>query len=52
MGQYESVFIKIDDLDKDFKYARANLYDIIERGSEALNNIVDLAGQSQHPRSY
>ena len=40
------------DLDKDFKYARANLYDIIERGSEALNNIVDLAGQSQHPRSY
>lgn len=39
-------------LEGDFKYARANLYDIIERGSEALNNIVDLAGQSQHPRSY
>ena len=40
------------DFEKDFKYARSNLYDIIERGSEALNNIVDLAGQSQHPRSY
>jgi hypothetical protein len=39
-------------MEKDFKYARANLYDIIERGSEALNNIVDLASQSQHPRSY
>ena len=34
------------------QYARENLYNIIERGSDALNNIVELAAQSQHPRSY
>ena len=39
-------------LDTDFQYARENLYNIIERGTDALNGIVDLANQSQHPRSF
>ena len=39
-------------VDNDFKYARENLYNIIERGTDALNGIVDLANQSQHPRSF
>jgi len=39
-------------LDSDFQYARENLYNIIERGTDALNGIVDLANQSQHPRSF
>jgi len=41
-----------EDLNNDFKYARENLYNIIERGTDALNGIVDLAQQSQHPRSF
>ena len=28
------------------------MYNIIERGTDALNGIVDLANQSQHPRSF
>ena len=36
------------EMENDFKYARENLYNIIERGSDALNGIVDLAQQSQH----
>ena len=40
------------ELENDFKYARENLYNIIERGTDALNGIVDLAQQSQHPRSF
>ena len=40
------------EMENDFKYARENLYNIIERGSDALNGIVDLAQQSQHPRSF
>tara|TARA_B100001093_G_C26802579_1_gene1004088 strand:+ start:1062 stop:1460 length:399 start_codon:yes stop_codon:yes gene_type:complete len=36
----------------DFQYARENLYGIIERGQDALNGIVELAQQSQHPRTY
>lgn len=36
----------------DFEYARGNLIDIIEKGQEALSGILDVAGMSQHPRSY
>ena len=39
-------------LENDFQYARENLYNIIERGTDALNGIVELANQSQHPRSF
>ena len=39
-------------VDNDFKYARENLYNIIERGSNALNTLVDVANQSQHPRAF
>ena len=41
-----------ENLENDFKYARENLCNIIERGTDALNGIVDLAQQSQHPRSF
>ena len=38
--------------DIDYKYARENLYTIIEKGQESLNTLVDVAQQSQHPRSF
>ena len=40
------------DICTDYKYARENLYNIIERGSDALNELVEIAGQSQSPRAY
>ena len=40
------------DIDTDYRYARENLYNIIERGSDALNELVEIAGQSQSPRAY
>ena len=36
----------------DFDYARGNLINIIEKGNEALDGILDVAGMSQHPRGY
>ena len=36
----------------DFEYARGNVISAIEKGQEALSGIVDVAGMSQHPRSY
>ena len=52
----EVVKVEKEEIDKnlenDFTYARENLYNIIERGTDALNGIVDLAQQSQHPRSF
>ena len=41
-----------DELDTDFKYARENLYNIIERGSEAMGNLLEVAEQSQSARAY
>ncbi len=39
-------------INNDFEYARKNLKEIIELGRESLENLVDLANQSQHPRFF
>jgi gas vesicle protein len=36
----------------DHEYARGNLYNLIERGQEAINDILDVAKQTNHPRAY
>ena len=41
-----------DDRTKDYKYSRAQLYDIVEKMQESINDAMDVAQQSQHPRSY
>jgi hypothetical protein len=41
-----------DELKSDYKYSRANLYSIIEKGQEALNGILELAQESDQPRAY
>jgi hypothetical protein len=41
-----------DDAERDFTYARENLYDVISKGQEALFDMLDVAKQSQHPRAY
>lgn len=38
--------------EEDFDYARANLKDVIDRGNDALEQLIDIADQSQHPRAY
>ena len=38
--------------ERDYKYARQNFIDIIEKGAEALEELMDVARQSQHPRAY
>jgi hypothetical protein len=41
-----------DDIHNDYRYARENLYGVIEKGTDALNTLVDLANQSQSPRAF
>ena len=43
---------KSNDIQKDYEYTRANLYSIIEKGQEALNGVMELAGESASPRAY
>jgi hypothetical protein len=43
---------KKDDIKKDYEYTRANLYSLIEKGQEAINGIMELAGEGGSPRAY
>jgi hypothetical protein len=36
----------------DAHYSRANYYNLIEKGNEALDGILEVARESQHPRAY
>jgi len=40
------------DVDNDYKYSRENYYNLIERGQEAIEGILDIAKEGQHPRAY
>jgi len=44
--------LKVDDIQKDYEYTRANLYSLIEKGQEAINGIMELAGEGGSPRAY
>ena len=41
-----------DDIDNDYKYQRENFYNLIERGQDAIDGILDIAKESDHPRTY
>ena len=40
------------DVQDDYKYARNNLYDVIDKGNEALDYLLELAKASEHPRAF
>lgn len=44
--------IKIDDIQKDYEYTRANLYSLIEKGQEAINGILEIANDGGQSRAY
>ena len=48
----KSESIKLDGIEKDYTYTRANLYSLIEKGQEAINGIMELADESDSPRAY
>ena len=41
-----------EDMDNDYKYSRENYYNLIEKGQEAIQGILDIAQEGQHPRAY
>jgi hypothetical protein len=41
-----------NDIKKDYEYTRANLYSLIEKGQEAINGIMELAGEGGSARAY
>ena len=41
-----------DDIEDDYKYQRDNFYNLVEKGSAAIDGILELAKESEHPRTY
>jgi hypothetical protein len=43
---------RLDHQDDDYEYVRKNLRNLIDKGSVALEGVLDLASASDHPRVY
>ena len=41
-----------EDMEKDYEYQRENFYKLVERGSVAIDGILELAKEGEHPRAY
>ena len=41
-----------DDVDTDFDTGRGELYKLLEKGNEAIDGILALAKEGEHPRAY
>ena len=40
------------DIDTDYRYSRENFYNLIETGSDAIDGILEVAKESDHPRAF
>jgi len=43
---------KESDIESDYAYQRQNFYNLVERGSDAIEGILELARESDAPRAY
>ena len=43
---------KKEDPEKDYEYTRGHLYDLIEKGQEAVQGALEVAQESGHPRAF
>ena len=41
-----------ENIETDYKYARENLYNLVERGQDAIDGILELSKETEHPRAY
>ena len=41
-----------ENIDNDFQYARENLYDIIEKGRDAMEELLEIAKAEESPRAF
>lgn len=50
--EVETQIQTVNAVDSDYDFARKNIRTIIEKGTVALERMIDIADMSQHPRSY
>jgi len=39
-------------VERDYEYQRQNFYNLVEKGTNAVEGILELAKESEHPRAY
>ena len=52
---YEHKVVSVDkekDIESDYDYQRQNFYNLVEKGTAAIDGILLLAKESEHPRTY
>ena len=52
---YEHKVVSVDkekDIENDYEYQRQNFYNLVEKGTAAIDGILLLAKESEHPRTY
>lgn len=42
----------LDHIESDYQYSRNQLYKLIQKGQKAIDGIIDVASNSDHPRAY
>lgn len=43
---------RAEEVNSDYKYTRSNYYDLIEKGTSAIESSLQIAQEGQHPRAY
>ena len=43
---------RAEEVNSDYQYTRSNYYDLIEKGTSAIESSLQIAQQGQHPRAY
>ena len=51
-GRASPVVEMDEDIESDYAYQRQNFYNLVERGNDAIEGILELAKESEHPRTY
>ena len=55
-SRYSAELINVDpfddEIEADYKYQRDNFYSLVEKGSTAIEGILELAKEGEHPRAY
>ena len=48
----ENISNEEDDIEKDYEYQRKQFYNLVEKGSVAIDGILEIAKEGEHPRGY
>jgi hypothetical protein len=52
VSRYPAELTNENDIDDDYTYQRDNFYNLVEKGSTAIDGILELAKEGEHPRAY